>query len=57
MLLIYVDDILLASNNMELIQATKDYPDSEFKIKDLRCVEYFLGLELGCFSIGMNLTQ
>lgn len=40
-LLIYVDDVLLTSNNMELIQSIKNYLNEEFRIKDY--AKYFFG--------------
>lgn len=45
-LLIYSDDVLLASNNMELFKEAKGQLDAEYKIKDLGVAKYFLGLEL-----------
>lgn len=45
-LLVYVDDVLLASNNISLIYDTKKYLDQTFKIKDLGPAKYFLGFEL-----------
>uniref|UniRef100_A0A2N9FUQ8 Reverse transcriptase Ty1/copia-type domain-containing protein n=1 Tax=Fagus sylvatica TaxID=28930 RepID=A0A2N9FUQ8_FAGSY len=44
-LLVYVDDILLASNNIEALHVLKDSLHSEFKLKDLGNLKYFLGLE------------
>lgn len=55
-LLIYVDDVLLASNNMDLIHSAKDFLNEEFKIKDLGCAKYFLSLELTRSPLGINLS-
>lgn len=42
-LLIYVDNVIPATNNIDLIESTKKYLDTEFKIIDLRKEKYFLG--------------
>ena len=44
-LTLYVDDILLARNNMKMIQITK-WLSSVFKMKDLGEVSYVLGLKI-----------
>lgn len=46
-LLVYVDDIFLAGDNLALINEFKAVIDQKFKIKDLRQLKYFLGLEIG----------
>ncbi|KAI9161265.1 hypothetical protein LWI28_015869 [Acer negundo] len=43
-LLVYVDDIILASNNEEAMIFLKDSLNKRFKLKDLRDLRYFLGL-------------
>lgn len=45
-LLVYVDDVILADNNLEEIDAVKAYLDDAFWIKDLGDLKYFLGLEV-----------
>jgi hypothetical protein len=42
-LILYVDDILLASNDVRLIQETKDILSSNFDMKDLGEASYVLG--------------
>jgi len=44
-LLVYVDDIVLASNNARASQAFKTYLDTCFSIKDLGSLKYFLGID------------
>lgn len=56
-LLIYVDDVLLTSNNMKLIKATKWYIEEEFKIKDIGCAKYFLGFELARSITSISIYQ
>jgi hypothetical protein len=45
-LLVYVDDIIIAGNSMSEIQAIKDALHNTFKIKDLGLLKYFLGIEV-----------
>lgn len=43
--LAYGDDLLLTGSDEALIQHTKDQLQHAFKIKDLRKLRYFLGIE------------
>ncbi|XP_019168541.1 PREDICTED: uncharacterized protein LOC109164467 [Ipomoea nil] len=56
-LLVYVDDILMASSKLSLIQELKDLMHAAFKIKDLGVFGYFLGMEATISSSGLNLCQ
>uniref|UniRef100_A0A2N9GDP6 CCHC-type domain-containing protein n=1 Tax=Fagus sylvatica TaxID=28930 RepID=A0A2N9GDP6_FAGSY len=56
-LLVYVDDILIASNDMPSVNALKDYLHAEFKLKDLGNLKYFLGLEVARSTKGISLCQ
>ena len=56
-LLVYVDDILIASNSAEDVAELKSYLDSQFKLKDLGPVRYFLGLEIARSSKGISISQ
>ena len=42
----YVDDILLAGNNLEMIEATKRWLSSVFEMKDMGEATYVLGVEI-----------
>lgn len=55
--LIYVDDVILAGNDMGRIQQTKDFLDKSFSIKDLRALKYFLGIEVARTKEGLVLSQ
>jgi hypothetical protein len=56
-LLVYVDDILIASNDVVAVAQLKTYLDSQFKLKDLGPVRYFLGLEIARSSKGLSVSQ
>ena len=55
-LLIYVDDIVLAGNNLFEIQLITGLLDAAFKIKDLGNIKYFLGLEVARNKSGFHLS-
>lgn len=55
--IVYVDDILITGNSQELIAQVKDFLHSQYKIKDLGPMKYFLGLELARNSEGNFLNQ
>lgn len=44
-ILVYVDDLLITSNDHELIKETKRVLHQDFRTKDLREMRYFLGIE------------
>jgi len=56
-LLVYVDDIILASNDSIASHDFKTYLDHCFQIKDLRTLKYFLGLEVARGPQGLFLSQ
>ena len=56
-LLVYIDDILLASNNIEAVQTLKNSLHVEFKLKDLGNLKYFLGLEVARSTKEISLCQ
>ena len=56
-LLIYVDDILIASNDVDAVNLFKQFLDNKFKLKDLGALKYFLGLEVARTTKGLSLCQ
>lgn len=55
--LIYVDDIIVASSVQSATTALLKDLNEEFALKDLGEVHYFLGIEVNKFSDGIVLTQ
>ncbi|CAE5963143.1 unnamed protein product [Arabidopsis arenosa] len=56
-LLVYVDDIVIASNNDDAVSQLKATLAAAFKLKDLGQVKYFLGLEIARNKDGISLCQ
>lgn len=56
-LLVYVDDIIVTSNNPASIRTLMARLSKEFAIKDLGRLGYFLGLEVSYPSSGLFLSQ
>ena len=56
-LLVYVDDILLASNDPASVSKLTAFLDDKFKLKDLSHAKYFLRLELARSTKGISLCQ
>jgi len=56
-LLVYVDDIVLASNDKQAITALTAFLHTHFKLKDLGPLKFFLGLEIARSSAGISLCQ
>ncbi|GKV50888.1 hypothetical protein SLEP1_g57568, partial [Rubroshorea leprosula] len=56
-ILLYVDDMILTGNNPDLLARVKDFLFSQFKIKDLASLKYFLSIEVACSRWGIYLCQ
>ncbi|XP_077215980.1 uncharacterized protein LOC143850645 [Tasmannia lanceolata] len=56
-LLVYVDDIILAGNDLSSITALKNFLHTRFKIKDLGRLKFFLGIEVARSRKGIYLSQ
>jgi hypothetical protein len=57
LLLVYVDDIIVTSNTPSLLSRLVSRLSSEFSMKDLGPLHYFLGIEVIPFSGGLFLSQ
>lgn len=56
-LVVYVDDILLARSGISEMSSLKSFLDQQFKINDLGLVHYFLGIEVITHDSGYLITQ
>ncbi|CAN6687870.1 unnamed protein product [Malus baccata var. baccata] len=56
-LIIYVDDMIVTSDDKEEISSLKDYLATEFEMKDLGGLKYFLGIEVARSKPGIFLSQ
>ena len=56
-LLVYVDDIIIASDDMNAVTHIKALLHAAFTIKDLGELKFFLGLEVARSKTGINLCQ
>ena len=56
-LLIYVDDILISSNDVDAVNVFKQFLDNTFKLKDLGTLKYFLSLEVARTTKAVSLCQ
>lgn len=56
-ILVYVDDIIIASTSKELTDQVTNELTRYFKLRDLGDLKYFLGLEIARTSAGISLCQ
>ena len=56
-LIVYVDDIVLTGDDVEEMKKLKGYLSSEFEIKDLGPLKYFLGIEVARSRHGIFISQ
>lgn len=56
-LLVYVDDIIVAGPNLEMINQVRTLLQQSFKLKVIGDLKYFLGLEIARASSGIFLSQ
>jgi hypothetical protein len=56
-LLVYVDDIVIASNDQAAVSQLISVLNDKFKLKDLGPLKFFLGLEIARSKAGISLSQ
>jgi hypothetical protein len=56
-LLVYVDDIVIASNDVMAVSQLIDVLHARFQLKDLGSLKFFLGLEIARTKDGISLSQ
>lgn len=57
LLLVYVDDIILAGDSLDEFTSIKQLLDVKFKIKDLSQLKFFVRLEVVHSALGLSLCQ
>jgi hypothetical protein len=55
--IVYVDDIIVASSSSQASDALLDDLKADFSLKDLGSLHYFLGIEVRSVCDGLLLTQ
>ena len=53
----YVDDIIIASNDTSAVSQLTTYLNTKFKLKDFGPFKFFLGLEIARSSKGISVCQ
>ncbi|GMI95449.1 cysteine-rich RLK (RECEPTOR-like protein kinase) 8 [Hibiscus trionum] len=56
-LIVYVDDIVLAGKHLEQLAIVKTFLQRHFKLRDLCTLRYFLGFEISRNSTGISLSH
>jgi len=56
-LLLYVDDIAIASNDSAAVKSLIDTLNAKFRLKDLGVLRFFLGLEIARTDKGISVSQ
>ena len=54
---VYVDDIVIIGNDEGSIAQLKQDLSTEFQVKDLGQIRYFLGMEVARTKKGINVSQ
>ena len=56
-LIIWVDDIVILSNNINMVNAFKTQISKEYTVKDLGSLKYFLGIEFHMSDTSVQMSQ
>ena len=57
LLLLYMDNMIITSDDLSGIQELKDFLSQQFEMKDLGHLSYFLGLEITYSTDDIYITQ
>ena len=57
LLLLYMDDMIITSDDFSGIQELNNFLSQQFEMKDLGHLNYFLGLEITNSTAGLYITQ
>ena len=57
LLILHVDDMIISESDPVAIASLKRHLQSEFEMKDLSFLHYFLGIKVACLSHGYLLSQ
>ena len=57
LLLLYMDNMIITSDDLSGIQELKDFLSQQFEMKDLGHLSYFLGLEITHSTDDIYITQ
>ena len=57
LLILYIDDIIITSDDLSGIQELNNFLSQQFEIKDFGHLSYFLGLEITYSIDGLYITQ
>ncbi|KAI4318272.1 hypothetical protein L6164_026061 [Bauhinia variegata] len=56
-ILVYVDDIIIATADQREITSMRNLLSSHFKLRELDDLKYFIGLEIACSQHGIAISQ
>ena len=56
-ILVYVDDLILAGNDSAAINSAKAFLHKSFHMKDMGSLRYFLGIEVDQYKEGILISQ
>ena len=56
-LIIWVDDIIILSNNVKMVNVFKEQISKEYSVKDLGQLKYFLGIEFSVTERSVQMSQ
>lgn len=55
-IIVYVDNIMITEDNSKEVRKLKSHLSSEFEVKDLETLWYFLGIKVACSKSGIFIS-